>query len=611
MPEPPTSGDPTARTRFGDARALFERDDTRDLTEEFESIAREYPDDPIVPWARFYAARSAFRAEAYEEAARTLDEVAAIAGLEPALREHVVFYQGLTAGYLGRHADAVQLLANDVAIDDEERGERLAVLAEAHGALGNVGEAMASYEAWFAFARPAERAYLVARVRRLVDELPAETALATYSQLEEKTGPGAALLAERLAREAAEAGDLDRAAVLRAETASARRAAGLADVTSVGSDEGNPRLVGAALPLSGRRTRPGKAALRGLGLAAGTFDASAGRGVDTFEPAAARGGVPVPFDVSVRDSASQSSAASLALERLAREGAVAVVGPMSPGSVRGAGAVAARYGLPMVALDATGGGDGRAVSGVFHIAISPVERARRLARHAIEAGRRRFFILSPNIDYGRTTSAAFAAEVEALGGTVVIQKSYDARTTAFTALMEEVAGKPWDTMFVPDTARRLELIVAAMAAANLMVSPAGTRKVKNGRPVMLLSTAEAVDRRYLRGSGRYSVGAVFAPGFYADLQDPRTAEFRSRFVASYGEEPTYLAAYAYDAALVVRSAVEAGAASRAQVRAALGTATVQGLTGAIRFDGTGRRADDGLLYVVGRSGGEYRIRAQR
>ena len=138
-----------------------------------------------------------------------------------------------------------------------------------------------------------------------------------------------------------------------------------------------------------------------------------------------------------------------------------------------------------------------------------------------------------------------------------------------------------------------------LAVANLVVQPAGAGKPARGRAILLLATAEALTPKFLRGSGRYSTGALLAPGFYPDDADPRIGPFVARFRAAYGgEDPTYLDAYAWDAALVVRAAVEGGAKDRVAVAAAIAVGVVTGVTGEVRFDSAGARADAGVLFTV-------------
>ena len=71
--------------------------------------------------------------------------------------------------------------------------------------------------------------------------------------------------------------------------------------------------------------------------------------------------------------------------------------------------------------------------------------------------------------------------------------------------------------------------------------------------------------------------------------------------------PDDLAAYAWDAALVIRAAVEAGARDRDALTQAIPTTRVAGVTGDIAF-GPGRgRADAGVLFTVAQGGGSIRV----
>jgi ABC-type branched-subunit amino acid transport system substrate-binding protein len=609
IPDVPTSGDPAARAKFQQARARFERDGEGMSAREFESIAREYPDDPIAPYARFYSGRASFRDGSYEDARATLAAIGTEADVDDALRRRVRLFLGLATGYLGDHARAIALLDDaEAANDDNERGERFAVLAQAHAATGAAARAFPYYDAWYPIATGAEKAYLVARTRELASTLDWPAAAKALEALPNADGPSTLALAERIASslgaDATANGDASTATRMRQIATRARGKLGLDAGGSRG--DGNSQLVGAVLPLSGKRGRIGSAALTGAALAAGTFDRTSGQGVGAD-------GMPKPFTLSTRDSKSLADVAGDAVSRLRADGAVAIVGPLDTASVRVAARQAADDGVPLIALDQLGGEDvGVDSPYVFHIALSPEVRARALARHAYDAGKRRFAILHPEGNYGEQTAAAFRSEVESLGGSVISVASYDRKTTSFTKVIGTIRGKPWDALFVPDAASRLELVVPALASANLMVLPAKARDPKRGRKILLLSTAEALRPKYLRGSGRYSEGAVFAPGFYADEDDPVIGPYVSRYQAAYDKAPTYLDAYAFDAALVVRAAVESGARSRAEVSASLAASSVDGLTGAIRFSAAHRRADAGLLFVVDKdAGGEYRIHARR
>src|SRR5262249_44750836 len=130
-----------------------------------------------------------------------------------------------------------------------------------------------------------------------------------------------------------------------AETARARAAVGLPEETEEGRAAGvDPQLIGAVLPLSGKRRLVGEAAARGVGLAAGTFDRGAGAGI-------AQEGVPRPFEVAVEDAGDGKGRAAAAVDQLAGAGAIGVVGPVDKDAVDEAARRAEALGIPLVSLD--------------------------------------------------------------------------------------------------------------------------------------------------------------------------------------------------------------------------------------------------------------------
>jgi hypothetical protein len=195
---------------------------------------------------------------------------------------------------------------------------------------------------------------------------------------------------------------------------------------------------------------------------------------------------------------------------------------------------------------------------------------------------------------------------------VVVERWYPPGETSFAKTVGGLP-QPCQAVFVPDVAQRLELVAPALAAANLIATPIDGKPPARGRKILLLSTAEALGPRYLRSSGRYSLGAVLAPGFYPDRFDPLIADFVDRYEETYGELPTAVDAYAYDAARVVAAAVAAGARSREALSDRLARGEVAGVTGAIRFGPSRQRADEGLLFEVAPHGeaGDLAIRALR
>jgi branched-chain amino acid transport system substrate-binding protein len=605
----PQSGDAAARARFQDARARFGRDaenvqSAAVAAAEFTAIAREYPEDPIAPYAQLYAGIAAIQSSDYDKAADSLTAVVEDAAAAPEIQQRGRLFLGIARNYQGKHAEALDSLetAASAVHGDGERAEWLAAMAESLAATGAAMRAVPYYDDWYGLALPGEKPYIVTRLEDLAGASEATEVRAAYEGLERRDGPAAAILGSRVAADWAAAGDAERAQRVRSDIERARRAIGLAPSVEAargpGSrDAGSVNRLGVLLPLSGKRGRAGSLALRGLTLATGTFP-----GIDGKRS----------FDVSVHDTASESAGARAAMDALAGEGVIAVVGPIDGDSVDAAAPRAHALGLPLISLNPRSGerGDAAGSPFVFHIMQSAEDRARALARHAASQGVESFAILAPKSGYGRAVSDAFAGEVQRRGGRVVARASYAPEATSFGDAIKELHGS-FEAVFVPEQAARLELIAPALAAADLVALPAAARAPRVGKKILLLSTAEFLEPRYVRSAGRYSEGAVLAPGFYPDREDRAISDFVSRYEQAFGTLPTPLDAYAYDAARLVAEAVAAGARSRAELAERMAGARVEGLTGAISFDGEHRRRDDGLLYQVVRDGEALAIRAMR
>ena len=587
VPDLPTTGSAEARGRFQDARSKFLRDG-RD-TGEFERIVQDFPEDPIVPWAELYAGIADVKARKFGEAVKQLTEVTE-ARADPGLTARARLYLGIARNYAGDPAGALALLrGGEPAIeDDADRTEYLAALAYATAAAGDPPiRSLAIFDELYRRVTPTERAALIARIEEVVAAADPGLVRRAFDELPDRKGPSFAVVASRLAVIAGQSGNAQEAQRMRDIAEPARVALGLP--RSVGAElvaAGPVGILGAVVPLGGKASRVGEDAALGIGLAAGVGDGKA------------------VAPVEVR-SAVDPDAVGLAIDDLARAGVIGIIGPIDD-TVDAAGPRAEALGVPLFSLS------GRAEKHatwrtVYYIVHSGEARSRALAQRALAGGVRRFAVLAPESGFGKALSAAFVDEVGRGGGTIAATVTYKADTASFA----QIAGKlpsGWDALFVPETASQLALIAPALDAAGLKPRPIGTRKLRNGRPILLLSTAEHLTAAFIASAGRHAEGALLAPGFYPDDQDPASKLFVDRFIAAYGRAPGFIEAYAYDAAQL---AAAAGGGGRAGLAAALPKVQTAGLTGTIRFDAEHRRADPGVIYTVVEETGGYAIRVAR
>ncbi len=595
----PMDGDSAARERFESARSQFEQDASAASAQTFESIVHDFPNDPIVPHALLYGAMADMRKDDAAAALTKLDELAALKPTEDVLVARASLFRGLALSELGRHAEALVLLTSGAKALNRGDGNEVtfwhAAMAEASVANRNMAAGILHYDAWWAGATAAEKSYIVDRIRAVVLGLPSAQLEATLATLVSKAGPGAAIVGVRLAEELASSGDTSGAAAVLASVATARRAMGDDAVIVGSSGPGNAERMAALLPLSGRLNRVGELSLRGLVMASQNAPILANEASDFSA-----------FELISRDTSSDVQTVAAGLQSIVASDAIAIIGPFDGSAVSKVSPLAASAGLPVISLAPRGGAGGT----VFSIRHSAESRARRLAVHAYEKGVRDFAIFSPQTSYGRVVGAAFKSQVESLGGNVIIEATYAPGTTSFTKDIRQLK-KPWSALFVPDQAKTLALIAPALAAANLNAQPVG-KKSKRGRSIMLLSTAEGIDQRYLRAAGRYSWGAVLAPGFFPDRTDPQIADFVARYEQEFDSEPSGHEAYAYDAARVLRHAIDSGARTRQELGKALRMQEVPSLTGNITFGPDNRRSDPGLLFEMQQPiTGQFELRALR
>lgn len=591
VPDVPTTGDAAARNRFQDAKAKFLRDGKD--SGEFKRIVEEFPEDPIVPWAQLYSGIADVKSRKISEAVKALNQVVEIKA-DPGLTARARLFLGIAKNYQGDSVGALELLrTGDRAIeDDNDRTEYLAALAYATAAAGDPPiRSLAAFDQLYPRITPTERAAAVQRIEEVVAAADPNLVRRAFDELPDRKGPSFAIVASRLVVLAEQAGNQQEAQRMREIAGPARAALGLPrafDAQAAGPAGGGAGLIGAVVPLGGRSNRIAEAAVAGLGLAAGIGD---GNAVAAIEVRAAGDG----------------DAVGLAVEDLARANVVAIIGPTDKDAVDAAGPRADSLGVPLLSLS------GRAEKHaawrtVFHMMHSGEARARALAQRARAKGVTRFAVLAPESGYGKTLSAAFIDEVARGGGTILTSLTYKPDTKSFAGIVGKLNGN-WDALFVPEDAATLALIAPALDAAGTKPRPLGTKKLRGGgRPILLLSTAENLSGAFLTDAGRHAEGALLAPGYYPDDQEPASKAFVDRFIAAFGRAPGFLEAYAFDAAQL---AAAAGGAGRASLVAGLSRAQFVGLTGEIRFDADHRRADPGVIYTVIDDSGTLSIRVAK
>ena len=240
-----------------------------------------------------------------------------------------------------------------------------------------------------------------------------------------------------------------------------------------------------------------------------------------------------------KDDGGTPEGAKHAAEAAIAEGADVVLGPLFAKAVTGAGPVAIKAGVPVIAFSNDPGVAGNGVHLLSFIASEEVER---VISFAASKGKRRFAALIPAGSYGEAVEPAFRKAVKSAGGEIVHLETYAPGATSmlasakrvFLAINEaETAGKPVDALFVPAGPETI-----AQLGPLLSYSGIDTKKIK------------------LIGTSAWDLALVsredqLIGGWYAGSDPTGWSQFSDKFRKTFGRAPPRLASLSYDAIHIV------------------------------------------------------------
>jgi len=322
--------------------------------------------------------------------------------------------------------------------------------------------------------------------------------------------------------------------------------------------------IGCLLPLSGPHRALGDRSLQGIQLALGDDS------------------------LVVKDTHGSPETARSAFEELGgRSDVAAVIGPLRSNEAEVVAPLAEPAHMPLLLLAQR---DGLTNSFVFQPVMTRDHQASALATYATRAHWRQFGVLAPNDKYGREFTDHFRAAVEARGGRVSWSDSYDPRKHDVALSVEHAREQRnrgnLDAVFIPDTAANAIAVGGALRHAMPDIGLLGPNDWDD--PATLATGGTAID------------GAVFVAGFYPDSHRPATRAFDEAFRQAHDTTPDIFVAQAYDAAILVREALQHEAVSRqALVDVLHRLGPIAGATGTLRIGDTGVERELFLLRIAG------------
>jgi ABC-type branched-subunit amino acid transport system substrate-binding protein len=341
---------------------------------------------------------------------------------------------------------------------------------------------------------------------------------------------------------------------------------------------GNPYVVGALLPLSGRGREVGRQLLQGMQLAA----------LDEGGP-----------ELVVEDTAGNPSTTTAAVESLiGDQRVVAVLGPVGSRTTEAAAASTRRAGVPLLSFSAseetTSAGEQ-----VFRFLYSPRDELTALVGKARARGLSRFVVLYPDHGYGRTMERLFDQEVAAAGGVYCEGVAYPPGTKSFVEYVRTVLETSCDVVLFADVADQVALIAPTFAAEGAWSIAGRSLPEHAERQVHFLLPSLSWSAKLIGRAQRYLQGAFVALPFYEASEAALNQHFRAAYETRYGRPPQMFAAYGYDAYRMISATLRQGNQTRQALTEALeGGSGVAPVTSVDSFSSERTPANPPRVYEV-------------
>jgi len=341
----------------------------------------------------------------------------------------------------------------------------------------------------------------------------------------------------------------------------------------------NPDRIGCLVPLNGEYAGYGRQVINGLTLAAEEYNQ---RHPDH------------PITIVSKDTMDDPELARQSFDELVKnQGVMGIVGPLSSQCLQAITASAEQLGVPVLALtqpeDTTSSS-----SHVFHVFLDNHQMLKSLVQYCrTKLNFKTFAVLYPDDRYGNRLSKAFQGEVQAAGGSLLANVSYNPDSTEFQEPIQKLLktaaqnapsvesiskGLPIDALFLPDQARTISLLAPQLPHNNVV-------------GVQLLGTNLWANPELLRMGGIYIEQAIFPAAYLPGGTDSKVQRFEERFKQMYQGTPSYLEAQAYDALRMFLLAMERARPPLerlAVVDALRQTTDFDGVTGNVSFAGSGQ-----------------------
>lgn len=340
--------------------------------------------------------------------------------------------------------------------------------------------------------------------------------------------------------------------------------------------------IGVAQPLSGPLAALGSDMLNGVKLAVGELN-QVGVKID---------GKRITLEVISADDQSDPEVGKRAAQQLIDGGATAVIGHLNSGVSIAAAPLYAKHMIPQLAISTKPEFTQLGLPTTLRLVANDKVQAKALGSFAADLDEvRGYAVIDDGTPFGQGLARAASSELRRRGKQIVMEKSYDQKTTDFGSLMATVKQSDVDVIVTTISAFQVVPMMNQLAAAGLQaIRVIGADPLKTDEPL-----AAPIPIRAL-----YATSPIVEPREF--LRGPA---FLVRFRQAFGGDPIYAAHYAYDAVFVLVEAMKKARAAGGEslIRELKSIDAYAPVTSAMRFDDQGEQRYGAVGVYIVRAGG--------
>ncbi len=326
-------------------------------------------------------------------------------------------------------------------------------------------------------------------------------------------------------------------------------------------------VIGGLFPLTGNTATYGQSSKQAMDLAVAEVNRDSG-----IEIAGTR----MPVRAVYEDDEGQSEKAANACQKLiSRDKIAAIIGAVASKNSLAIAPICQESRVPMISSASTNEKVTEAGDFVFRACFIDPFQGMVMAKYAAFTlkAKKAAILFDNGNDYNKGLAEVFAKKFAEYGGAIVAREAFtdEANTVDFKAQLTNIKAASPDFLYCPNYYTADAMIMKQSKEIGLSVPTGGGDGWDS--PELVKIGGAAVE------------GCVFSNHFSKDDTSAAVKNFVRKYKQAYGAEPDALASLAYDAAMILLSALRtAHSTDPDAVKEAIRTSTVAGVSGNITFD---------------------------